>query len=116
MTMTTNHNLNIYCKYTTLVNKINSKYGLTNLQKQIFDEITIACERGDRLTVTEILELNHFASHTTLHAALKELIAKGLVRREIDIDERIKLLSLTEIGIERCQEISNSLAECLTEA
>ncbi len=114
--MTTNHNLNIYCRYTTLVKKINHKYGLTDLQKAIFDEISIACERGDRLTVSEILEMNQLASHTTLHAALKQLIAKGLIRREIDIDERIKLLSLTDIGLERCQEISNSLAECLAAA
>ncbi|WP_156471373.1 helix-turn-helix domain-containing protein [Polynucleobacter sinensis] len=58
--------------------------------------------------VGDLLLLKQIASPATIHAALKKLLARGLITLRKAPDSRAKYVELTELGLKRYNDLAKA--------
>lgn len=101
-----NERLKAYIKYLKQEQLINNAYELDHFEVKILNEILFGIEENKALRVSDILAMKNIASPATLHAALKKLVAKGLVQYRTVADSRVKYLELTKLSLKRYGDLA----------
>lgn len=107
MTDDINQKLNAYIQYLKHEQELNDAQQLDYHQIRILNLMMIAHHNKKITSVGKIICHKEIASAATLHSALHKLIDKNLINYTTRSDSRIKILDLTEIGLDRYATLSN---------
>jgi DNA-binding MarR family transcriptional regulator len=97
-----------YIKYLREEDAINESYGLDSTQIKVLNAIFIAVYEKKDGKVGDLLLLKQVASPATIHAALKKLLARGLITFRKSPESRAKYVELTELGLKRFNDLAKA--------
>lgn len=96
-----NQKLNAYIHYLKHEQELNDEQQLDYYQIRIMNLMIIAHHNKKETSVSKIIGHKEIASSATLHSALHKLIKKKLIKYTTRSDSRVKLLNLTQFGLDR---------------
>jgi DNA-binding MarR family transcriptional regulator len=95
-----------YFEFASDRDKIHARYKVNERESIILRIVTSSYHGGNRLTVSDVIQIKSLASPATLHASLKALIQKKLIEiKPCDQDARVKKLLPTEKAIKLYKEL-----------
>jgi DNA-binding MarR family transcriptional regulator len=103
-----NKKLLAYIKYLREEDAINELYGLDSTQIKVLNAVIFAVYEKRDGRVGDLLLLKQIASPATIHAALKKLLARGLITLRKAPDSRAKYVELTELGLKRYNDLAKA--------
>ena len=103
-----NKKLLAYIKYLREEDAINALYGLDSTQIKVLNAVIFAVHEKRDGRVGDLLLLKQIASPATIHAALKKLLARGLITLRKAPDSRAKYVELTELGLKRYNDLAKA--------
>ena len=103
-----NKKLLAYIKYLREEDAINELYGLDSTQIKVLNAVIFAVHEKRDGRVGDLLLLKQIASPATIHAALKKLLARGLITLRKAPDSRAKYVELTELGLKRYNDLAKA--------
>ncbi len=95
-----------YFQFASNRDKIHAKYKVTHRECIILRMVASAYHDGQKLSVSDIIQMKSIASPATSHASLKALIEKKLIENKpCAKDARVKRLVPTEKAIKLYKEL-----------
>lgn len=94
--------------------EINENFDLSSYEIKLLDLVATAHLSGEFVMVGDLINRHEIASRVTLHAALKSLIGKNLLRsKSHSLDVRAKKVLLTKMARQRYERISKEMRAAL---
>ena len=97
-----------YIKYLREEDAINEFYDLDSTQIKVLNAVFLAIHEKRDGKVGDLLLLKHIASPATIHAALKKLLARGLITLRKSSDSRAKYVELSALGLKRFNDLAKA--------
>lgn len=96
------------------LDRMNPGKKLDSTEEQLLNQITLAATHGKELLVGELISLSKLGSQATLHGRIKNLVAMGYVKLNVDrVDSRKKFVAPTAKALKRYEYLSACLEKAL---